>query len=113
MANRGSGKPYVIGLTGSIAMGKSETARLFAEEGIAVHDADATIHRLYGRGGAAVAEIAKMFPDAVREGAVDRVPLSKRVAGDAEALRKLEGVDASAGARRAGFLSSPSASPRR
>ena len=65
-------RPYVIGLTGSIGMGKTETAKLFAAEGIPVHDSDAAIARLYGKGGAAVSAIASEFPDAVREGVVDR-----------------------------------------
>ena len=65
-------KPYVIGLTGSIGMGKSDTARLFAAEGIPVFDADAAIHRLYAPGGAAVAAIARAFPAAARDGAIDR-----------------------------------------
>jgi dephospho-CoA kinase len=83
-------KPFVIGLTGSIAMGKSETAKLFAAEGIAVHDADAAIHRLYGPGGAAVTKIAETFPGAVRDGMVDRAALSARVTADPAALKKLE-----------------------
>lgn len=83
-------KPYVIGLTGSIGMGKSETAKLFAAEGVPVHDDDAAIARLYAKGGAAVAAIAREFPDAVRNGAVDRAQLSALVIKDASALRKLE-----------------------
>jgi dephospho-CoA kinase len=83
-------KPYVIGLTGSIGMGKSETARLFAAEGVPVHDADAAIARLYGKGGAAVPVIAREFPKAVRNGAVDRTRLSALVLADASALNKLE-----------------------
>ena len=85
-------RPFVIGLTGSIAMGKSETARLFAAEGVAVHDADAVIHKLYGKGGAAVARIAQLFPQAVKDGAVDRATLSALVAGDPAALAKLEAL---------------------
>jgi dephospho-CoA kinase len=85
-------KPFVIGLTGSIGMGKSETARLFAAEGVPVHDADAVITRLYGKGGAAVDVIAREFPDAVHEGAVDRAKLSALVLQDAAALRKLEAL---------------------
>ena len=73
-------------------MGKSETARLFAEEGVAVHDADAAIHNLYGPGGAGVAPIAQAFPQAVRDGAVDRAVLSALVAADPAALAKLEAL---------------------
>src|ERR1043166_1599435 len=72
--------PYVIGLTGSIGMGKSETARLFAAEGVPVHDADAAIHRLYAKGGAAVEKIAALFPVAIVDGAVDRQILAALVA---------------------------------
>ena len=90
-------RPFIIGLTGSIAMGKSETARLFAAEGVPVHDSDAVIHRLYGKGGAAVAKIAEVFPGAVplegtELGAVDRAALSAAVAGDPAALKKLEAL---------------------
>jgi dephospho-CoA kinase len=85
-------RPFVIGLTGSIAMGKSETARLFATEGVPVHDADAVIHKLYGKGGAAVEKIAGAFPGTVRDGAVDRAALSALVARDATALKKLEAL---------------------
>jgi dephospho-CoA kinase len=85
-----TGRPYVIGLTGSIAMGKSGTAKLFAAEGVKVHDADAVIHTLYGKGGAAVPVIAKAFPQAVKDGAVDRGALSAAVAGNPAALAKLE-----------------------
>ena len=83
-------KPFVIGLTGSIGMGKSETARLFAAEGIPVHDADAAIARLYDKGGAAVAVIASEFPGAVQDGIVDRARLSALVTKDDKALKKLE-----------------------
>jgi dephospho-CoA kinase len=83
-------KPFVIGLTGSIAMGKSETAKLFAAEGVKVHDADAVIGALYGKGGAAVPVIARAFPQAVANGAVDRAALSASVTGDPAALAKLE-----------------------
>jgi dephospho-CoA kinase len=83
-------KPFVIGLTGSIAMGKSQTAGLFAAEGVPVHDADASIHKLYGKGGAAVTKIAEAFPGSVHDGAVDRAALSAQVAADPAALKKLE-----------------------
>jgi dephospho-CoA kinase len=80
----------VIGLTGSIAMGKSTTARLFAEEGVPVHDADAAVHRLYE--GEAVAPIEAAFPGVTKGGKVDRTALGQRVAGDKEALRRLEQI---------------------
>jgi dephospho-CoA kinase len=83
-------KPFVIGLTGSIGMGKSETAKLFAAEGVAVHDADAAIARLYARGGAAVEIIGREFPGAIKDGAVDRAALSALVLKDAPALQRLE-----------------------
>jgi len=90
--NPPTSRPYVIGLTGSIAMGKSETAKLFAAEGVAVHDADAAIHRLYGKGGAAAAKIAEIYPQVIRDGAVDRAALSALVTGDSVALARLEAL---------------------
>jgi dephospho-CoA kinase len=83
-----SKKPFVIGLTGSIGMGKSETAKLFAAEGIPVFDADAAIHRLYA--GPAATMIEAAFPGSTKAGVVDRGALSKAVAGDPAALRRLE-----------------------
>ena len=83
-------KPFVIGLTGSIGMGKSETARLFAAEGIPVFDADAAIHDLYA--GPAGVMIEAAFPGATRNGAVDRTALSKIITGDAAALARLESL---------------------
>jgi dephospho-CoA kinase len=83
-------KPFVIGLTGSIGMGKSETGRLFAEQGVPVFDADAAIHDLYA--GAAAAMIEAAFPGSTKGGVVDRAALSKAVAGDAGALARLEGL---------------------
>jgi dephospho-CoA kinase len=83
-------KPFVIGLTGSIGMGKSETAKLFAAEGVPVHDADAAIARLYGKGGAAADILAREFPGTVKDGAVDRAALSAAVLNDPAALKKLE-----------------------
>ena len=103
-------KPYIIGLTGSIAMGKSETAKLFAAEGVAVHDSDAAIHKLYGKDGAAAAKIAKLFPGTVMNGAVDRAALSALVAGDPAALAKLEAaVHPLVAAERDAFLRQASA----
>jgi dephospho-CoA kinase len=83
-------KPFVIGLTGSIGMGKSETAKLFAAEGIPVFDADTVIHELYA--GEAAAMIEAAFPGSTRNGIVDRGLLARRVTGDASALTRLEGV---------------------
>ncbi|MFD1332322.1 dephospho-CoA kinase [Methylopila musalis] len=80
----------VVGLTGSIGMGKSTTARLFADEGVPVHDADATVHRLYAGEAAPVIEAA--FPGVVKDGAVDRKELGTRVIGAPEALAKLEAI---------------------
>jgi dephospho-CoA kinase len=85
-------RPFVIGLTGSIGMGKSETARMFARLGVPVHDADATVHALYGEGGLAAAPIAAAFPEAVREGRVDRAVLARLVTGDDAAMKRLEAI---------------------
>ena len=82
----------LVGLTGSIGMGKSETAKMFAAEGIPVYDADAAVHKLYAKGGAAVEPIGAAFPDAIIDGAVDRAALSKAVLGNPEAFKKLESV---------------------
>lgn len=80
----------VLGLTGSIAMGKSETAKIFRSLGIEVFDSDAEVHRQYQKGGAAVKAVAGLFPEAIVDGAVDRKRLSKRVLGDPAALKRLE-----------------------
>jgi dephospho-CoA kinase len=80
----------VLGLTGSVAMGKSTTARFFAEEGVPVHDADAVVHRLYE--GDAVPVIEAAFPGTTANGKVDRVKLGFRVMGDLAALRQLEAI---------------------
>lgn len=82
----------VIGLTGSIAMGKSATLRMFADFGIPVFDADAQVHALYEPGGAAVEPIEAAFPGVTSGGRVDRALLSRRVAADPTALAKLEAI---------------------
>lgn len=80
----------VLGLTGSIGMGKSTTAKLFAEAGVPVYDADAEVHALYE--GKAAPLIDPAFPGAVKNGRVDRVQLSRQVLGDSEAMARLEAI---------------------
>ncbi len=81
-----------LGLTGSIGMGKTTTAAMFARRGVPVWDADAAVHRLYGPGGAAAGPLRAAFPGAVRAGVVDRDALRRAVTGDAAALRRLEAI---------------------
>jgi len=83
---------YILGMTGSIGMGKSTTARMFREEGVPVWDADAAVHRLYAQGGAAVDSIGECCPKAVSNGAVDRDALKEWIARDETALAKLETI---------------------
>jgi dephospho-CoA kinase len=95
----------LVGLTGSIGMGKTTTARLFADEGVPVYDADAAVHALYAKGGAAVATVEALFPGVVVDGAVDRAQLGERVLNDPAALKRLEAaVHPLAAAARAGFF---------
>ncbi|MFN3825763.1 MAG: dephospho-CoA kinase [Pseudorhodobacter sp.] len=83
---------FRLGLTGSIGMGKSTTARLFAEAGLPVWDADAAVHRLYRPGGGATAPLSQTFPEAVGPEGVDREALSRRIAADPQALARLESI---------------------
>ncbi|MGO4830954.1 dephospho-CoA kinase [Rhizobiaceae sp. 2RAB30] len=80
----------VLGLTGSIGMGKSTTAKMFAEAGVPVHDSDEAVHRLYA--GAAAPLVEEAFPGTVRDGTVDRTRLAERVIGDVAAIRRLEAI---------------------
>ncbi|MNK52546.1 Dephospho-CoA kinase [compost metagenome] len=82
----------LLGLTGSIGMGKSTTGRMFADEGALVWDADAAVHRLYGRGGAAVEPLGKAFPGVVVDGAVDRTRLAEALGRDETAFKRLEAI---------------------
>lgn len=82
----------IIGLTGSIGMGKSTTAAMFREAGIPVYDADAEVHKAYDVGGAAVEPVGAAFPGVVKDGKVDREELRKRVLGNPEALKVLNGI---------------------
>ncbi len=83
---------YVLGLTGSIGMGKTEAGRMFARLGVPVYDADHEVHKLFARGGAAVVPVEAAFPGVEHDGAIDRVELGTRVFGNSEALGNLEGI---------------------
>lgn len=94
-----------VGLTGSIGMGKSTTAAMFAAEGVPVYDADAEVHALYAKGGAAVEPLEAAFPGVVVDGAVDRARLSHLVVGKPDELKKLEAiVHPLVGESRVGFF---------
>jgi len=80
----------VLGLTGSIGMGKSTTAEMFIDEGVPVHDADSAVHRLYA--GEAAPLVEALFPGTVTEGVVDREKLAEAVVGNPQAIKKLEAV---------------------
>lgn len=95
----------IVGLTGSIGMGKSTTAQLFADAGAAVWDADAAVHRLYAKAGAAVEAVRALYPDAIVNDAVDRARLREAIMTDATLLKKVESVvHPLVGEDRAAFL---------
>lgn len=105
-------RAFVLGLTGSIGMGKSTAAAMFAEAGVPVWDADAAVHALYAPGGAAVAPLAAAFPGTVRNGSVDRNALKATLAGDNQALVRLESiVHPLVAASRAAFIAAHAATP--
>jgi dephospho-CoA kinase len=102
----------VLGLTGSIGMGKSTVARMFADEGVPVFDADAVVHRLQGRDGALVGEIEAAFPGTTGRKGVDRDALAERVLAEPTALRRLEALVHPAVAReREAFLAAHAGAP--
>jgi len=80
----------VIGLTGSIGMGKTTAAKALARLGLPIHDSDSAVHKIFARGGAAVGPVGSAFPEAIRDGAVDRAKLGDLVFHDPDALRRLE-----------------------
>ncbi len=83
---------FALGLTGSIGMGKSTTAQMFVQEGCALWDADAAVHRLYSAGGAAVAPMGKVFPTAIVNDSVSRDELKRIISEDRGSLKAIEGV---------------------
>lgn len=105
-------RPFILGLTGSIGMGKSTVAAMFAQAGVPVFDADAEVRRMQGPGGALLPAIERAFPGATDAGGVDRALLGARVFGDAAALRRLEDiVHPAVRAARAAFLRDHAGAP--
>ena len=105
-------RPFILGLTGSICMGKSAVATMFAELGVPVFDADAAVHRLQGPGGALLSEIEAAFPGSTDSQGVKRSDLGARVFGKPEELRKLEAiVHPAVHAMRQAFLANHAADP--
>jgi dephospho-CoA kinase len=91
-ADIGSKRPHIIGLTGSIGMGKSTVAAMFADAGVPVFDADAEVHRLQRTDADIIAAIEAAFPGTTNDAGVDRIALSKAVLGDKDAIKRLEAI---------------------
>jgi dephospho-CoA kinase len=107
------GAMRVIGLTGSIGMGKSTAASMLRRFGVPVYDADAAVHALYAKGGAAVGPVGAAFPGTVVDGAVDRAALSRLLVADRDGIRRLEAiVHPLARARQRRFLASAAVARR-
>ncbi|MEY2942557.1 MAG: hypothetical protein RLY97_571 [Pseudomonadota bacterium] len=105
-------KPFILGLTGSIGMGKSAVAEMFRDFGVPVFDADAEVHQLQGPHGALLEEIEAAFPGTTGANGIDRPKLGAAVFGDAAALQKLEAiVHPAVAARRKAFLADNSDEP--
>ena len=105
-------KPFILGLTGSIGMGKSAVAAMFRGLGVPVFDADAAVHALQGPGGALIGAIEAAFPGTTGAQGVDRAKLGTVVFGDKAALARLEAiVHPAVGAMRADFLAAHAAAP--
>ncbi len=105
-------RPFLLGLTGSIGMGKSTTAGFFKAAGVPVWDADATVHRLYAPGGAAVPVLEAAFPGVTGAEGVDRAVLKAAIAADPKALPRIEAlVHPLVAADRAAFIAAHAAAP--
>ncbi len=105
-------KPFILGLTGSIGMGKSTVAAMLRDLGVPVFDADAAVHELQGPGGALLPMIEAAFPGTTGPAGVDRIKLGAAVFGDAAKLKRLEEiVHPAVGAMRAGFLEDNAGAP--
>lgn len=99
------GRPYIVGLTGSIGMGKSTVGQMFVDEGVPLFDADAAVHELQGPGGALVEAIEALFPGSTGSNGVDRQKLGAMVLGDPAALQQLERlIHPAVGEMRLAFL---------
>ena len=83
---------FKLGLTGSIGMGKSTTARIFADQGCGVWDADAAVHKLYGKNGEAVAPLAAIFPQVLKKQTICRTAIKQLISDNSEALKQIENI---------------------